>query len=75
MNSASGNSPMPQAMKFTTASSVLPERGGTLMISRGQRPSTTRSSAPAIRRWCRLKMNGPPRRSRKVRAEKASRSR
>src|SRR5690606_12441881 len=51
MNSESGQFPMHHAMKLITAISVLPERGGTLMIKRLIFPTTTCSRASQISLW------------------------
>lgn len=60
MNSLSGQLPMHQAMKLITANSVLPERGGTLMMRRLLFPMTTRSRAWQIASWCQFSLSGMP---------------
>src|SRR5690554_2496688 len=74
MNSESGKLPMHHAMKLITAISVLPERGGMLMIRRFVFPITTRSSASHIGLWCEAGIMSAPLRARNMVLVNVSRS-
>src|SRR5690606_6340899 len=74
MNSESGQLPMHHAMKLITAISVLPERGGMLMIRRFVFPITTRSSASQIGLWWDAGIMSAPLRARNMVCVNVSRS-
>src|SRR5690554_2458106 len=74
MNSESGQLPMHHAMKLITAISVLPERGGMLMIRRLVFPITTRSSASQIGLWWDAGIMSAPLRARNMVLVNVSRS-
>src|SRR5690554_5903532 len=74
MNSESGQLPMHHAMKLITAISVLPARGGMLMIRRLVFPITTRSSASQIGLWWDAGIMSAPLRARNMVCVNVSRS-
>src|SRR5690606_27755805 len=74
MNSESGKFPMHHAMKLITAISVLPARGGMLMIRRLVFPITTRSSASQIGLWWDAGIMSAPLRARNMVLVNVSRS-
>src|SRR5690554_6489368 len=74
MNSESGQLPMHHAMKLITAISVLPARGGMLMIRRLVFPITTRSSASQIGLWWDAGIMSEPFRARNMVLVNVSRS-